>query len=190
MKYGHGKELMSWLQNIFKTKSGGRAMAALTVGSKAPEFELQSMDGKRFVLRDELAMGPVVLVFVKVSCPTCQYALPFYERLERAYGHTGVKIIGVSQNDAKQTAAFIKEFGLTFPVLLDDTDSYPVSNAYGLTNVPTLFWIAQDGQIEVSSVGWLKADFEELGRKMAEARNLPPGSVFKAGEDVREYRAG
>ncbi len=181
---------MRWLQNIFNRKPGGRPMGALTVGTKAPDFELRAMDGRRFVLRDELARGPAVLVFFKVSCPTCQYALPFYERLERAYGHTGVKVIGVSQNDAKQTAAFAKEFGLTFPLLLDDTDSYPVSNSYGLTNVPSVFWIAQDGQIEVSSVGWVKADFEEVGRKMAQARNLPPGSVFQVGEEVREYRAG
>jgi peroxiredoxin len=165
-------------------------MAALTAGTKAPDFELKAMDGKRFVLLDELTEGPVVLAFFKVSCPTCQYAFPFYERLERAYGHTGVRIIGVSQNDPKQTAAFNKEYGVTFPVLLDETDTYPVSNAYGLTNVPSLFWIAQDGQIEVSSVGWLKADFEEVGQKMASARNLPPGSVFKAGEDVRDFRAG
>jgi peroxiredoxin len=165
-------------------------MAALTVGTKAPDFELRAMDGRRFVLRDELALGPVVLVFFKASCPTCQYALPFYERLERAYGHSGVRIIGVSQNDPKQTVAFTKEFGLTFPVLLDETDTYPVSNAYGLTNVPTLFWIAQDGQIEVSSVAWVKGEFEEVGRKMAAARNLPPASVFKAGEDVRDFRAG
>jgi peroxiredoxin len=165
-------------------------MAALTVGTKAPDFELRAMDGRRFVLRDELARGPVVLVFFKVSCPTCQYALPFLERLERAYGHTGVRIVGVTQNDPKQTAAFTKEFGISFPVLLDEMDRYPVSNAYGLTNVPTLFWIAQDGQIEVSSVAWVKADFEEVGRKMAAARNLPPASVFKAGEDVRDFRAG
>jgi peroxiredoxin len=165
-------------------------MAALTVGTKAPDFEVRAMDGRRFVLRDELALGPVVLVFFKVSCPTCQYALPLLERLERAYGHTGVRIIGVTQNDPKQTAAFTKEFGISFPVLLDETDRYPVSNAYGLTNVPTLFWIAQDGQIEVSSVAWIKADFEEVGRKMAAARNLPPASVFKAGEDVRDFRAG
>jgi peroxiredoxin len=165
-------------------------MAALTVGTKAPDFEVRAMDGRRFVLRDELALGPVVLVFFKVSCPTCQYALPFLERLERAYGHTGVRIIGVTQNDPKQTAAFTKEFGISFPVLLDEMDRYPVSNAYGLTNVPTLFWIAQDGQIEVSSVAWVKADFEEVGRKMAAARNLPPASVFKAGEDVRDFRAG
>jgi len=165
-------------------------MAALTVGTKAPEFELRAMDGRRFVLRDELAQGPVVLAFFKVSCPTCQYAFPFLERLERAYGHTGVRIIGVSQNDPKQTAAFTKEFGVTFPVLLDDTNKYLVSNAYGLTNVPTIYWIAQDGEIEVSSVGWVKADFEEVNRKMREGRNISPASVFTPGEEVRDFRAG
>ena len=100
-------------------------MAALTAGSKAPAFELNTLDGKRFSLNDELARGPVVLAFFKASCPTCQYAFPFFERLHKAYGSQGVRIVGVSQNDAKETAAFIKEFGVTFPVLLDDTRSYP-----------------------------------------------------------------
>ena len=165
-------------------------MAALTVGTKAPEFELKALDGKRFVLRDELSRGPLVLAFFKVGCPTCQYAFPFLDRLERAYGNKGVQIIGVSQNDPKQTAAFTKEFGVTFPVLLDDTDKYPVSNAYGLTNVPSIFWIAQDGEIEVSSVGWGKADFDEISRRMAEAGRTAPAGVFKPGEDVRDFRAG
>lgn len=165
-------------------------MAALTAGTKAPGFELKAMDGKSFVLRDELASGPLVLAFFKVSCPTCQYAFPFLERLERAYGHKGVRIIGVSQNDPRETANFNKEFGVTFPVLLDDTHKYPVSNAYGLTNVPTIFWIAQDGEIELSSVGWVKADFTEINRKMAEAGNITPAEVFKPGEDVRDFRAG
>ncbi len=165
-------------------------MAALAAGTKAPEFELKGMDGRRFVLRDELARGPVVLAFFKVSCPVCQYAFPFLERLERAYGHERVQIIGVSQNDPRETAAFNKEFGVTFPVLLDDRETYPVSNAYGLTNVPSIFWIAQDGEIEISSVGWVKKDFEEIARKMAEARNVPVAPLFKPQEDVRDFRAG
>ncbi len=165
-------------------------MAALTAGTKAPEFELKAMDGSRFVLREELARGPVVLAFFKVSCPVCQYAFPFLERLERTYGHKGVRIIGVSQNDPKKTAVFTKEFGVTFPVLLDNTETYPVSNAYGLTNVPTVVWIGQDGEIEVSSVGWMKADFEEINRKMAEAGKTAPAILFKPGEDVRDFRAG
>jgi len=165
-------------------------MAALTAGTKAPDFELKAMDGKPFVLREELAREPVVLAFFKVSCPVCQYAFPFLERLERAYGHKGVRLIGVSQNDPKQTAAFTKEFGVTFPVLLDETENYSVSNAYGLTNVPTVFWIAQDGDIEISSVGWVKADFEEVSRKMAESAKTAPAMVFKPGDDVRDFRAG
>ena len=165
-------------------------MSALATGTKAPEFDLKTLDGKRFSLSDELAHRPVVLVFFKVSCPTCQYALPFFERLYKTYGHNGVSLIGISQNDAKDTAAFNKEFGVTFPVLLDDPSSYATSNAYGLTNVPTIFWIAQDGEIEVSSVGWLKKDFEEINKKMAEAGKSAPAAMFKPGEEVRDFRAG
>jgi peroxiredoxin len=165
-------------------------MAALAVGAKAPDFTLKALDGKPFSLNEELGRGPVVLVFFKVSCPTCQYALPFFERLHKAYRNKGISLVGVSQNDAKETAAFMKEFGITFPVLLDDPGSYPASNAYGLTNVPTIFWIAQDGEIEVSSVGWLKAEFEEINRKMAEAGKSAPAAMFRPGEDVRDFRAG
>ena len=165
-------------------------MTALATGTKAPDFELKTLDGKAFSLSNELASGPVILAFFKVSCPTCQYAFPFLERLHKAYGRNGAKLFGVSQNDAKDTTAYIKEFGVTFPILLDDTRSYPVSNAYGLTNVPTVFWIADDGEIEVSSVGWVKADFHEINRKMAEAGKIAPAPVFKPGEDVRDFRAG
>jgi len=165
-------------------------MPALATGKKAPDFELKTLDGNQFSLADELARGPVVLAFFKVSCPTCQYAFPFLERLCKTYGRNGVALVGVSQNGAKETASFIKEFGVTFPMLLDDTNSYPVSNSYGLTNVPTIFWIAQDGEIEVSSVGWVKADFEQINRKMAEAGKISPAGVFKPGEDVRDFRAG
>jgi peroxiredoxin len=165
-------------------------MTALATGKKAPEFELKTLDGKPLQLSNELTHGPVVLAFFKVSCPTCQYAFPFLERLYKAYGNKGVTLVGISQNDAKDTAAFAREFGVTFPILLDDTHKYPVSNAYGLTNVPTLFWVAQDGEIEVSSVGWVKADFEQINRKMAESGEAAPALVFKAGEDVRDFRAG
>lgn len=165
-------------------------MTALAAGVKAPDFDLKTVDGKRFSLSEELSRGPVVAAFFKVSCPTCQYAFPFVERLYKAYGKKGVTIVGVSQNDAKETEAFAKDFGVTFPLLLDDTRSYPVSNAYGLTNVPTIFWIAQDWEIDVSSVGWVKADFELINRKLAETWKIAPAPLFRSGEDVRDFRAG
>jgi len=165
-------------------------MAALTTGKKAPEFTLKTLDGKTFSLADALTRGPVVLAFFKISCPTCQYAFPFLERLYKAYGKSGVTLVGISQNDAKDTAAFAEEFGVTFPMLLDEGHTYPVSNAYGLTNVPSVFWVGQDGEIEISSVGWVKSDFEQINRKMAEGGRLSPAMMFRPGEDVRDFRAG
>ena len=165
-------------------------MAALASGTKAPDIELKTLDGKPFSLSEEQSRGAVVLAFFKVSCPTCQYALPFIERLYRVYGQKTVKLVGVSQNDAKDTDEFKKQFGITFPVVLDDTKRYPASNAYGLTNVPSIFWVAEDGEIEVSSVGWVKADFDEINRKMAASDKVSPAVVFKPGEDVRDFRAG
>lgn len=165
-------------------------MAALTVGTKAPDFELKTLEGKRFSLREELPHGPVLSAFFKVSCPVCQFAFPFLNRIHTAYGDKKIKIVGVSQNDAKDTAKFIKQFGVTFPVLLDDTKSYPVSNAYGLTNVPTIFWIAQDGEIEISSVGWVKQELEQINRKTAELTAATLAQVFRPDEKIPEFRAG
>lgn len=165
-------------------------MSTLPVGKAAPDFTLKTLDSKQFSLKDALTHGPVVLAFFKVSCPTCQYALPFYERLFKAYKNQQVTLVGVSQNDAKDTAAFAREFGVSFPLLLDDTRSYPVSNAYGLTNVPTIFWIGRDGEIEISSVGWSKPDFEKVNQQLAEATRVVAAPLYQPGEDVRDYRAG
>jgi len=165
-------------------------MAALNPGASAPDFTLPAMDGKPFSLRDALTRGPVVAAFFKISCPVCQYALPFLDRIYRAYGGKNVTIVGVSQNDKKDTAAFIKEYGVTFPVLLDDTNSYPVSNAYGLTTVPTIFWIAQDGTVEISSVGWVRKEVEDINRQAGELGGDGVKPVFHAGEQVADFRAG
>jgi len=165
-------------------------MAALTPGTKGPEISLSTVDGKKFSLQTALKQGPVVAAFFKVSCPICQYAFPFLERLHKAYGSQKVSIVGVSQDDQRDTRAFLKECGITFPTLLDDPKGYAVSNAYGLTNVPTWFLIGQDGQIEITSVGWVKAEIEDLNRKLAEAQATSPQALFKPGDDVRDFRAG
>jgi peroxiredoxin len=165
-------------------------MAALTAGTSAPDFKLQTMDGKQFSLREALVRGPVVAAFFKISCPVCQYTFPFLDRIYKAHGGKNVTIVGVSQNDKKETAGFVKEYGLTFPILLDDTKTYPVSNAYGLTNVPTIFWIGQDGEIEISSVGWDRKEIEEINRKAAKVNGDGLKPVFLAEEQVPDFRAG
>jgi peroxiredoxin len=165
-------------------------MAALAPGTHAPDFILHAMDDKVFSLREALARGPVIAAFFKISCPTCQYALPFLQRLYETHGNKAVSIIGISQNGKKDTTVFLRQYGITFPVLLDDTATYPVSNAYGLTNVPTIFWIAQDGEIEISSVGWIRKDMEELNLRTAQASSEVTKPLFLADEHIADFRAG
>ena len=175
---------------IFKKVFGDHRMAALEVGKQAPQFEIPVMDGSRFSLQDALARGPVLAVFFKISCPVCQYALPYYERIYKTYGNGNLSIVGVSENEKKDTAEFMKRYGLTFPMLLDDTKTYPASNAYGLTNVPSTFWISQDGEIEISSVGWSRQDFEEIVKRAAAVNRQPVQPVFLPTEKIADFRAG
>ena len=75
---------------------------------------------------------------------------------------------------------------MTFPVLLDDTNSYPVSNAYDSANVPTFWRVA--GEIEVSSVTGRKKEMEEFNqRAQTPATNRQP--LFHDNEQVADFRA-
>ena len=165
-------------------------MAALIAGTRAPGFALPKVGGKQISLDEALLKGPVVLAFFKVSCPVCQYALPLAERVYRANQSADVTVLGISQDKLRDTQAFLREYGVTFPVALDDPARYAVSNAYGLTNVPTLFYIAPDGEIEISSVGWSRADVETINRKLAEHGKQTPAPLWRKGEDIQDFRAG
>jgi peroxiredoxin len=165
-------------------------MTAPGTGTKAPQFELPTTDGSKFSLREALTRGPVLAVFFKISCPVCQYALPFYDRIYKANGNSKFSIVAISQNSKQETEMFMQKFGVTFPVLLDDTSTYPASNAYGLTTVPSVFWIAEDGEIEVSSVGWVRRDFEEIARRAASGTGESPKPIFQPGEQIADLRAG
>jgi peroxiredoxin len=165
-------------------------MSALTAGTIAPPLDLPALDGSRFSLEDALRRGPVLAIFFKISCPVCQYAFPYFERIYKNYGGKKISIVGISQNDKEESTEFAKHYGVTFPILLEDTKRFPVSNAYGLTNVPTAFWIAEDGQIELSSVGWVREDFEDLVRLAASASGTDPKPLFQPSEQVADFRAG
>jgi peroxiredoxin len=166
-------------------------MQALTAGTMAPDFTLNTTDGKAVHLQELLQHGPVVLAFFKVSCPVCQFAFPMYERLAQAHEGPVITVLGICQNGATEAKAFAREYGVSFPVMLDnDANYYAVSNAYRITNVPTVFYIAQSGEIEVSSVGWDKADIGEVNAKLSELGHEKPPALWHPGEDVPAFRAG
>jgi peroxiredoxin len=153
----------------------------LEAGAAAPGFALPRLDGGEASLQQITSAGPALLVFFKISCPVCQLALPFYERLSKS---GALAVYGVSQNDASDTRGFAQRYGLMFPMLLDlENTGYPVSNAYGLTNVPTAFLVEPGGLIAQTIHGWNKSEVTALGS----AKGV---SVFRPGDQVPEWKAG
>jgi peroxiredoxin len=149
-----------------------RAHKQLAPGDFVPEVRLRWLDGGEQSLAALSADGPVLVTFFKISCPVCQLALPFLQRL-----HGVQRIIGISQNDAEDTREFNRSFGLTFPMLLDPEDDFPASNAFGITYVPTTFVIEQGGRIGQVMEGWNRQEMDALGA-LREGDNVP---AWKAG---------
>ena len=164
-------------------------MPALTKNSSAPEINLKTTTGEDFSLEAARKNGPVVAAFFKVECPTCQYALPFIDRM--AEGYEGkVKVVAISQNDKAATEEFIKKFNLELPVAIDDKAKYVASNAYGLTNVPSIFHISADGKVEASIVGWSKEEVDAMNASLAKAIGSEPAPLYKPTEQILEFKAG
>ncbi len=155
------------------------------MNSRAPDFTLSDADGGEFSLYDALGTGPVMLTFFKTSCPTCQYGLPFIDRLAGRFDGSGSTAIAVSQDTAIDGERFIAEYGYETRQIFDTEDSgFAVSDAYGLTHVPTVFLIQPGGRIAHTMVSWSKADVEEIARKLGVQ---PP---FRRGESVLPFRPG
>jgi peroxiredoxin len=150
-----------------------RGSKLLEAGDTVPDLRLRTLDGGEQSLLELAATGPVLLSFFKISCPVCQLTLPFLERI-----HPEKRVAGISQNGAKETREFNKHYGLTFPTLLDlEHDDFPVSNAFGITHVPTTFLVEPGGRIAHVIEGWNKKEMEVLG-------------AIRPGDHVPAWKAG
>ena len=157
----------------------------LSAGAKAPGFTLTDLSGRKHTLSEILERGPVLLALYKISCPVCQLTMPYLERIAAGSLHPGsLQVIGISQDDERGTHRFLKTQSLTMPTLLDrEEDGYQLSNAFGITHVPSLFLVETDGTISLATNGFLKRDIEAIGRRAG----VHP---FHAEDHVPEWKAG
>jgi peroxiredoxin len=164
--------------------ASARENETLTAGQRAPDFRLEDLNGGERTLSEMLEGGAVFLVFFKVSCPTCQFTLPFLDRISRGPASGSARMFAVSQDDAQDTREFRREFGIAMPTLLDSAGGgYPASNAYGLSHVPSMFLVERDGTISWSLVGFSRKELEALGGRFG----VP---TFQPGERVPDLRSG
>ena len=152
----------------------------LETGDLAPEVSFFDAAGHEHSLQSLLAGGPVLLVFFKVSCPTCQLTLPYLQRISG----TSVRIVPVSQDSTAATTGFSQAFGVQLQSLFDrEQDGYPASNAYRLTHVPAMFLVERDHRISWEWTGFHKRQLEVLAQHAGKP-------MFHSGDMVPELKPG
>jgi peroxiredoxin len=143
-------------------------MDPISVGAEAPPIPGEDVrDGRRAV------------VFYKVTCPTCQIAAPAMERLYTALPEA---FTAVGQDPPEKLEGFAQQYGTTFTVV-PDTAPYPVSEAWGLRTVPTLF-VLEDGKVSDLVESW---DRDAWNRAAVALTGSP---VSEEGDGLPPFRPG
>jgi len=112
----------------------------------APDFTLQSLDGKTVRLSDFRGKA-VLLNFWATWCSPCKIEMPWFVELQKQYGPGGLQVVGVAMDDAstKEIADFAKEMGVNYPVLIGKES---VGDAYGgVQFLPENFYIDRNGKV-------------------------------------------
>ncbi len=128
-------------------------------GFQAPDFTLPDLGGTRHSL--SAYRGKVVFLNIWATwCPPCREEMPSMNRLHRQYRDDGLVVLAVSEDEGatESVAAFARDLGLEFPILLDPAGELPPR--YGVTGYPETFLIDKTGRIVRHIVGpadWFSA---------------------------------
>jgi thiol-disulfide isomerase/thioredoxin len=115
----------------------------------AVDFSLIDLDGRVTRLRDYRG-HPVVIDFWATWCAPCRHQIPELKKLYEKYHQTrGLVILGIAcdtvQGDgAKSVRPFVREFNISYPVLLAESS---VLDNFGVEAIPTTVFLGSDGAI-------------------------------------------
>lgn len=131
------------------------ARNGIEIGKSAPDFKLTKLDGTNVKLSD-LKGKKVILNFWATWCGPCQQEMPDMEAFYKEHKEN-VEILAVNYTPSEKgggeekVSNFIKEKGITFPVLLDK--NIDVTTAYKVITIPTSYFIDTKGVIQDKFIG-------------------------------------
>ena len=140
------KSALSFLIFSFILILSNPAIAQPEDSLPAPDFSLQSLDGREINLRQH--RGNYVLInFWATWCGPCKMEMPSLEKVYQRFKSKNFSLLAISNDmfGAKIVEPYIKAHGLTFPVLLDQ--QLQASNKFGVVSLPTTFMIDPQGNI-------------------------------------------
>lgn len=131
-------------------------LGAMEVGAEAPDFALQSVEGKTVELSSYRGQV-VVLNFWATWCGPCRVEMPTLEAQYARYRNEGFTVLGVNAGEERaQVEEFEQELGLTFPLLLDPEER--IQRLYRIRAYPTSILIDRQGKIAKVHFGVLTQD--------------------------------
>lgn len=133
----------------------------LEVGNTPPDFELKTLSGDTVKLSDYKGKK-VMLNFWATWCPPCKAEMPDMQKFYEG-NKDRVEILAVNMDTTNDVAGFVKEYGLTFPILLDEENE--VNKDYGIVSIPTTFFIDEDGVIKQKITGSMQLEDMEKNTK-------------------------
>ncbi|MBI5935016.1 MAG: TlpA family protein disulfide reductase [Chloroflexi bacterium] len=123
----------------------------LEVGSDAPDFELESLEGGEVRL-SQFRGQPVLLVFGATWCPPCRAEAPLIQDAREDNPRLIVLLVDVKE-EAGLVQSYVDEMNLTHLVLLDLNGL--TSQKYHVNAIPASFFIDEAGVIRALEVGQL-----------------------------------
>lgn len=140
---------------IFPGGSPDDLPAAPQTGARAPDFDLQDVQGNQARLSD-FRGTPVMINFWATWCSPCRIEMPSIQARYDQH-RPGLVVLAVNFDEPVELVrTFVDEFGLTFPVLLDP--GAVVQDAYEIRGYPTSFFLDEDGVIRAVHVGILSEE--------------------------------
>jgi thiol-disulfide isomerase/thioredoxin len=116
-----------------------------------PDFTLDTLDGGKFRLADQIGK-PVVVNFWATWCLPCRAELPALEEVYRNNRAQGLVVVGVDVAESPdEVAQFVTKVGLTFPIALDASGE--ATELYRIQGMPTTFFVGRDGLIKDMVIG-------------------------------------
>ena len=124
----------------------------LKAGDKAPDFTLPDQDGNEVTLHEMLRDGPVVLYFYPADfTPGCTQEACSIRDMHDEIAAAGMRVVGVSPQDAGSHARFRDKHGLPFTLVADPgkvaVKAYGVDGPLGIGVRRGTFLIGPDGVI-------------------------------------------
>ncbi|MCX6004854.1 MAG: TlpA disulfide reductase family protein [Chloroflexi bacterium] len=121
------------------------------IGFAAPDFTLPTLDNKEIKLSDFRGKN-VIPNFLATWCGPCRFEMPFFQAIHDEWDKSGVSIIAVAtQDDLESTRSYAKAYNLKFTIPVDVIGN--VAKKYGVSGMPTTFFINQDGVITSVKIG-------------------------------------